>query len=973
MNNRDLVIRRKKLIEVSIPLDLINASSALEKQPGIGTHPRSLHLWWARRPLSAARAVIFCQTVDDPSSIPEEFPTKVEQEKERLRLFLVLQNLLDWKNFNNFEVLEKGREEILRSWKRCCEDNKNHPDSAEIFIPSKIPDFHDPFAGGGALPLEAQRLGLKSYASDLNPVAVLINKTMIEIPPEFNNIPSLCSSLNFKNNLLEKDFTGAKGLADDIRFYGEWMQNEAEKLIGNFFPSITIDNEIIEQHEELKGYRNKKLDILSWIWVRTINSPNPAFRNIKVPLASSFLLCTKKGKQFYVEPIVIEKSIKFIVKSGQPKNFKEIKNGTKLSRNTFRCLISGDLISSDYIKAESLEGRLENKLMAIVCKGPRGRIYLSPTNSQEVIAENVFAKWDLEQTMNRQTTDLVSGRGYGFFKWSELFTKRQLLALCTFSDLLVKVKNKIEIDLNKLADKEKYQLFKNSESTSSITYQDAVVTYLSFAISRLADYNSSITTWKPSGEQVMQTFKRQAIPMTWDFPESNILGNNSICWKNCIKYIADNLDNISSEKCSPGSATQADAQTQNISRDKIVSTDPPYFDNIIYSDLSDFFYIWLRNNLKEIYPGLFGTMYVPKVDELVAAKYRHESTEQAEEFFLNGMKKALMQLANNAHPAFPITIYYAFKQTESKSSTGNSRTGWETFLSALLEAGLSISGAWPMRTELSNRIISSGTNALSSSIVLVCSKKKPTNKIISRKEFRRLLRNSLPTELYELVKSNIAPVDIAQAALGPGMAIFSQLKAVVKNDDTEMGVKEILEEINLARDEYLSKDENEYDVYTLFALTFFESYQYLERDFGEAEGLAKARNIPVEEVAKAGIITAVGGKVKLIEREAYEDDWDPLKDNILCIWEATQHLIKRLEQKGEEEASKLLHALNNIPGHQNLSSSCRSLAYRLFNHCEKNNLSEEARSYNGLIIAWPDIERTAAEEKIQPTIQTKLI
>lgn len=970
------VKRRKKLIEVAIPLEAINAAAAAEKQPGIGAHPRGLHLWWARRPLAAARAVIFCQMVDDPSAVPEEFPTEDAQENERLRLFALISELVQWENSTNEQLLNRASEEICRSWRRCCADNAAHPEATELFNTDKLPGFHDPFAGGGALPLEAQRLGLKSYASDLNPVAVLINKAMIEIPPKFAGISPVNQESRSKKELIAREWKGAQGLAEDVRYYGKWMRDEAEKRIGHLYPQVEVTAEMAINRPDLNSYVGQNLNVIAWIWVRTVKSPNPAFSDIDVPLASTFMLSTKSGKIAYVEPLIEERSYRFNVKLGQPEDAVKAEKGTKSggSHSSFLCLMSGTPMPFEYLRSEGKAGRIGKRLMAIVADGKRGRVYLSPTPEHESAAREANPEWKPEVQICHWPgcTNVVV---YGLTKFGDLFTDRQLVALTTFSDLLQGARQLIRADAKEAGfESEDNDLMLNEGGTGASAYSETISLYLAFSISRLADYNSSISTWKPSGEQVMQTFKRQALPMTWDFPESNVLGRSAICWLNCIKYTQQNLASLSFQK-HHGFAFQADAQSYRNSTRLVVSTDPPYYDNVPYADLSDFFYMWLRQSLKTVFPDLFATLAVPKGEELVATASRHGGKEGAEEFFLEGMTRAMNSIREQSHPGFPITIYYAFKQSEIKGESGTVSTGWEAFLEAVFRAGLALCGTWPMRTELANRMRGMGSNALASSIVLVCRDRRNDAPVISRSTFRRQLHDDLPCVLKELERSNIAPVDVAQSAIGPGMAIYSGAKAVLNPDDSPMSVREALIEINAALDEYLSQDEGELDADSRFALTFFESFGYKERDFGDAEGLAKARNLTVAGVAQAGILRSVAGKVRLLPRSELPEDWDPASDKRLCVWEATQQLIKRLEADGEEKAAELLLQLKKVSGHGDLAANCRALAYRLYNHCEKKKQAEEARSYNGLVIAWPELEKRAAAASSSSTapLQTTLI
>jgi putative DNA methylase len=976
------VKRRKKLIEVAIPLEAINAASAREKSIRHG-HPSTLHLWWARRPLAAARAVIFCQMVDDPSAVPEEFPTEEDQEKERLRLFVLISKLVLWENTTEETVLEPTREEIRRSWRRCCADNADHPEAAELFNPEKLPGFHDPFAGGGALPLEAQRLGLEAYASDLNPVAVLINKAMIEIPPKFAGMPPVNPESRSKKQLIAREWKGAEGLAEDVRYYGQRMRDEAEKRIGHLYPKMKITPEMVNDPEnprpDLKPYEGQELTVIAWIWARTVKSPNPAFSQVEVPLASTFMLSQMKNKEAYVQPIVEGECYRFLVKVGKPTDAEKAKSGTKADGRGahFHCVMSQSLIPGDYLKVEGMAGRIGARLMAIVAEGNRGRIYLSPTPQQSAAAQ---CKPD-DCTSSLELPKEGKGRTafwcklYGLTAYEKLFTSRQHVALSTFSDLVGKVQSQIQRDALEASLLDDGLPLRDG-GLGRKAYAEAICVFLGLVVSSQSDRMSSICTWdaggKTWGTKTRNTFARQAIPMSWDYAEVNPFSSQSGSFANSLDYTSKGIYSAAE---SAGFSVQQDASCQALSLQKVISTDPPYYDNIGYADLSDFFYLWLRRSLRGIFPGLFVTLAVPKAEELVAIPYRHGSKDKAEQFFLDGMTRAMHRLAIQSHAGFPITIYYAFKQSENKGEAGAASTGWETFLAAVIEAELAITGTWPMRTELANRMIGAGANALASSVVLVCQRRDPSAALLTRNTFRRELRQRLPQAIKELEHANIAPVDVAQAAIGPGMAIYSQSKAVLNPDDSPMSVREALIEINAALDEHLSQDEGAFDADTRFALTFFESFGYSERPYGDAEGLAVARNISVDGVVRAGILRAAAGKAQLLRREQLEDTWDPTQDDRLCVWEATQQLIKRLEADGEGGAATLLLQLRNLPGHGDLAANCRALAYRLYNHCEKTKQAEEARSYNGLVIAWPELERqaSAASTAQSAPLQTSLI
>ena len=964
------VKRRKKMIEVAIPLEAINAASAREKSIRHG-HPSTLHLWWARRPLAAARSVIFCQMVDDPSAVPEEFPTEQDQENERLRLFALVSELVTWENTTNEQVLNRAREEIKRSWRRACADNADHPEAAELFNPDKLPGFHDPFAGGGALPLEAQRLGLEAYASDLNPVAVLINKAMIEIPPKFAGLPPVNPESRRKQAI--SSWKGAQGLAEDVRYYGKWMRDEAEKSIGHLYPKIKITSEMVEERPDLKPYEGQELTVIAWLWARTVKSSNPAFMHVDVPLASTYMLSTKPGKEAYVEPVIEDNGYRFTVKVGKPKNPEAAKNGTSAGkRAAFRCLMSDTPLTYDYIRAEGKAGLMGERLMAIVAEGNRGRVYLAPTPEMEAIALTAQPSWKPETPLPDNLRDFKTPN-YGLNTYGDLFTPRQLVALTTFSELVQAARGRVmENALSAGQRDDGVPLCEGGSGAEG--YAETVSMYLTFAVSKAVDRNTSLCVWEGKMDRMRGTFGRQALPMTWDYVETNPLGGAGGDIYGTAHSLCEVLDKWTTCE-SPGFGIQCSAQAQAISSSRVVSTDPPYYDNIGYADLSDFFYVWLRRSLKPVFPELFATLAVPKAEELVATPYRHGGKENAEAFFLDGMTLAMERIAEQSHPAFPVTIYYAFKQSETKSAAGTASTGWETFLAAVIRAGFALYGTWPIRTELANRMIGSGTNALASSVVLVCQRRSETPLTLSRNDFRRQLRQELPQALKELERANIAPVDVAQAAIGPGMAIFSSAKAVLNPDDGPMSVREALIEINATLDEYLSQDEGELDADSRFALTFFESYGYEERSYGDAEGLAIARNLSVDGVAEAGILSSVAGKVRLYQRAQLPDDWDPTTDRRLCVWEATQHLIKRLEGSGEGAAAELLFQLKNISGHGDLAANCRALAYRLYNHCEKKKQAEEARAYNGLVIAWPELERLASASSTSSSApsQTTLI
>ena len=949
----------KKLIEVALPLDAINAAAAREKSIRHG-HPSTLHLWWARRPLAAARAVIFAQMVNDPG-YERHLGRGVNKEQARAKreqLFRIIEDLVKWENTTNEEVLQRARAEIGESWRETCELNKGHPQAAELFNPDKLPAFHDPFAGGGALPLEAQRLGLESWASDLNPVAVTINKAMIEIPPRFAGCaPVGPRTPGDKQGTLSEDWSGAKGLAEDVRRYGAWMRAEAEKRIGHLYPQMEVTAEMVRERPDLKPLLGQKLTVIAWLWARTVKSPNPAFSHAEVPLASTFVLSSKAGKEAYVQPVVEGDRYRFTVRVGKPPE--SAKSGTKAAGRgaNFRCLLSDAPISGRYIKEEGQAGRMGARLMAIVAEGVRGRVYLAPTPEHETVAQQAQPSWKPDQELVGKTRDQMPL--YGMNTFGDLFTPRQLVALTTFSDLVGEAIEKIRTDAI-AAGMTDDGIGLDAGSTGATAYAQAVGVYLAFALNKLADRGSSICTWFTERDSTRNTFVRQSIPMTWDFAELSTLLSGTGSFAGAVDWTAESIEGIVvTNAVGVPTATQADAQSQAISKTKVVSTDPPYYDNIGYADLSDFFYVWLRRSLKPIYPNLFATLAVPKAEELVATPYRHGSKEKAEAFFLDGMSRAMHNLAQQAHPAFPVTIYYAFKQSETKGEAGTSSTGWETFLQAVLDAGFALTGTWPMRTELGNRMIGSGTNALASSIVLVCRKRPADAPTVSRREFLRELNAALPEALAEMTRggehSPVAPVDLSQAIIGPGMAIFSQYAAVLEADGSPMSVRTALQLIN----RFLAEDDFDHD--TQFCLHWFEQQGWATGKFGEADVLSRAKGTSVQGLVEAGVVESGKGELRLLKWSEMPRDWNPETDTRTPVWEALHQLIRALNQDGETAAGSLLA---RMPAR---AEPIRALAYRLYTLCERKGWAEDARAYNELVAAWSSIEQAAADAGFKGT------
>jgi putative DNA methylase len=890
---------KKKLIEVALPLEAINAESSREKSIRHG-HPSTLHLWWARRPLAAARAVIFSSLVDDPSSHPEKFPTEKEQEAERKRLFALIEKLVKWENSNNEEILNQAKAEIMKS-------TDGNP-----------PALLDPFAGGGSIPLEAQRLGLEAHASDLNPVAVMINKAMIEIPPKFAGQPPVNPVSRVSR--IKGSWRGAEGLAEDVRYYGEWMKQEAFKRIGHLYPKVRVPKE--------QG--GGEATVIAWIWARTVKCPNPAC-GCEMPLASSFELSKKKGKEAYIQPIIEGKNIRYEVKYG-----KNAPEPPKTARGKFKCICCGEPVQGDYIKAEGKAKRIGTALMAIIAESKSGRLYITPSIEQVNVSLCPLPDFIPDGELNGKAADQLPL--YGYTTFSELYTNRQLTALTTFSSLVAEARAQVERD------------------GGSTEYARAVGVYLAFSVDKLTDTNSKCVSWNITRDGLRNTFARQAIAMTWDFAEGNPLGDSSGCFSNALDWIERSIAGLPAK--STGFAVQHEAQTDNGLRNIMVSTDPPYYDNICYADLSDYFYVWLRRALNSVYPDLFRTIQVPKTAELIASPYRfNNGFKEAKEFFESGMLQAFRQINTYACPDAPVTVYYAFKESDGDDNGDTASSGWETMLNAIVQAGFSITGTWPMRTEREVRTIASGTNALASSIVLVCRKRPTDTPVCTRRDFINTLKRELKPALAQLQASNIAPVDLAQSAIGPGMGVYSRFSKVLEADGTPMSVRSALQIINQELDLYFTEQEGELDRDSRFCVALYSQYAFNDIKFGEADVLARAKNTSVEKLAGRGVLYAQKGVVHLLTREEIPAKIDHAES---IIWLLTQQLTHALITGGVAACAKIIKDIFGSGAEQ-----AKALAYRLFTIAEHKGWAQEAYAYNSLVIAWPEIQSRVAELQAQ--------
>ena len=904
---------------------------------------------------------------------------------ERERLFELLDELVQWENTTNEEVLKRARTEILRSWRRACTENEIRQDSLrstespsieELIDSGKLPEFHDPFAGGGALPLEAQRLGLNAYASDLNPVAVLISKAMIEIPPRFAHQSPVNPAATEDQTVVAGKWRGTQGLAEDTRYYGNWMRDEAERGIGHLYPNVEITPKIVRERPDLEPYERRSLTVVAWIWARTVKSPHPAFADVDVPLVSSCMLSTRRGREAYVEPVIEARAYRFTVKSGKPADARAAKSGTRLSSRAFRCLLSNVPIPYEYIDEEANAGRMKERLMAVVAAGDRSRIYLSPTPEAEAGARSAKPGWKPDTPSRGTWASNARGRRYGFETFADYFTPRQLVALTTLSDLVTEAIAHVRGDAIGAGLSNDGRPLRNG-GAGATAYAEAVGVYLAFALSRLADRGSTICTWSAERDSIRNTFVRQAIPMTWDYAEFNPLPSGTGSFPGAVRWIAESIagatastaridtpsgrvqstaapddDAAFGNGASFGSGVQSDATLQTLSMNRVVSTDPPYYDNVGYADLSDFFYVWLRRCLEPVFPDLFAEIAVPKTEELVAISDRHGDKDKAVAFFLEGMGRAMRRIAELSHPGFPVTVYCAFKPSGSKGEASAASANWEALVDSVIRSGLAIDGTWPVRTESSSRIADIAGNQSASGIVLVCRRRPDSAPVAMHSEFLTELRAELPQTLRLLQASNLAPADLFHAAAGPGLAVYARHACVLGVDGQPLPVREALALINQTLNEALAAQEHALDTVSRWALAWFDQHGFGAGDRGGAETLAKAKHTSLAAIAEAGIIRSRTGYVRLLRSEELPSWWDLTIDERPNTWKTLHHLIRLLALGGAVAAA--------VPtAHLSGADRIRDLCYRLYTLCAREKRSREALSYNALVQGWPEIRRLA--------------
>ncbi|MGE4043551.1 MAG: DUF1156 domain-containing protein [Acetobacteraceae bacterium] len=983
---------RKKLIEVSIPLEAINVASAREKSIR-HRHPSTLHLWWARRPLAACRAVLFAQLVDDPSAWPGRYPFPAiasDEEAERKRLHRIIERMVPWEASNDEAILNEARWEIARSvaW-GLGEEPPAREDGRAIldYLQTKAPPVYDPFSGGGSIPLEAQRLGLRAYGSDLNPVAVVIGKALVEIPPKFAGLPPV--NPRAREEAMHgqlRAWKGAQGLAEDVRYYGQWMRDEAELRIGHLYPKATLPD-------------GSQATVIAWLWARTVRSPDPAAKRAMVPLVSSFMLSTKEGKKAWVEPIIdptAEHGWRFEIKSGPllKSDEEKLKLGTKGGKaQAFVCLLTGAAIERTYIQAEGKADRLGERLMAIVADGPRGRLFLEPNPVHENLGRSAPDNQALDEARATflspptPTRAMITGgvcSAYGLRTYGHLFTARQTIALLTLCDLVEEVKRKVISDLSCFGFSDDPAPL-HAGGAGDSAYADAISTYLAFMVTQLANHSSTLCGWNSANTQMRSVFARQAMPMTWDFAEVNVFSESSGSYFSLFDRLKKAFTGLPETTGLPaGGIYSLDAAKNSYpERPFVVCTDPPYYDNIGYADLSDFFYVWLRQPLGHIWPDLFRRLTTPKEHELVATSYRFSGSDipdwvrdkpnlssrwtklspkdRAEAFFMAGMSNALVAMRDASTHTDPLVIYYAFKQSEI-AEDGITSAGWASFLQAIVDSGLGIDGTWPLDTEKKGRSVEIGANALASSVVLVCRKRVGNAHIITRSEFLRTLKREMPEAVDKIRRAGVGPVDMPQSVIGPGMGVFTRHAQVLEDDDSPMSVKIALALINRVWGEIENDLDANFDAETQVALAWFSTYGFDARSSGDLINLATAKNISIESLFRSGVFENLHGKAGLIPRERLDHDWSPATDKTVTVWECVQHTARvlRAEDGGAEAAARLVAAMGPK------AEDARALAYRLYEIASQKAWAAEALVYNELAQEWAHLDTLATTIAKQP-------
>lgn len=896
---------KRKLIEVALPLEAINRASQAEKNRKVGK-PQNLHHWWSRKPITAARGLLLAQLIDDPADQRDRFATDDDVRRERERLHRLIARSVEWDEIiSPSEELQSALHEVIPNVR-----------------------VADPFVGGGSIPLAAEQFGLDSVSGDLNPVAVLLSTALVDLPARFSGIQQVSPEISAPQ-LVESGH--AEGLAADVESYGRWMHREASTRLGSFYP-------------ESNGHST-----LAWIWVRTVACPNPAC-GIRMPLTSKWWLCKKRGKEAYVHPQVVDangcRSVSYTVKHGISAT--KVEPGT-VTRTGARCVGCQSAVDLAFIRAEGRAGRMGRQLVAVVSDTGRGRAYHEPAESDYVAFRVPEAP---EVPIGDLPAQALSFRvqAYGMTSWSDLFTDRQLLALTTFCDLVADAHQQVLKDALATGMERGQHLADGGNGAEA--YADAVAVYLGLAVSRLADWSNALCSWEPTGEVSQHLFTGQSIPMVWDVSEANVLADGSSgSFLACLKSITAPLR--ASRPSGTHRVRQVDARKFEYTG-TVIATDPPYFDNIGYSDLSDFFYVWQRRALRKILPSHFETVLVPKSGELIANPFRYDGMDGAVREFIVGFESVFSKIRSEASPDYPMVVYYASKEQENGVFTGAS-SKWSSILEAVLSSGWQVIRTWPLRSENTSRAVAQGTNAMSASVALVLRPRSPGAASSDRAGFITALRADLPTALSNLLAAGVAPVDLGQSSIGPGMEVFSRFATVREADGSKMPVRVALTLINQVVDQVLGEQEGDFDPTSRFSISWYRSHGYDEGIFGDADNLARSRNTSVDALHRDGVLSSRAGKVRLIKPSDLASDYDVLADLHTSNWEVLHHLIKKLEGDGITPAGEFLRIALTRPDAAIDADLVKELAHLLFRIAESNGWTKDALSFNSLVTSWPEI------------------
>jgi putative DNA methylase len=881
--------RKRKLIEVALPLDEINAACKADKDRKTGTI-RNLHKWFAPMPLPAWRALLFATLIDAPGN-------------------------------------EADRAQLLDIIKRLVKHGADLPDNADLAEATQVlseawngetPVVMDPFCGGGSTLVEAQRLGIQSLGSDLNPVPALVSRTLTELLPAQHGLPpthppeSHTQAL-FGHSSVAQDY---EGLAEDFRYYATGVLDKVRETTKENYPLRQGENPV------------------AWIWARTARCVNPAC-GIRTVLVTTWWLSKKPGDLAWIEHTVADGQVHLRVvgnqASGSPPEPPKAPRGT-----TFQCLACGSLVSDSQLIEQGRRGEIGYRLLAVAATVDGRRVYRDPLPGEESTALAVRIPDDLPNVAQSDDTRSFSGPRYGFPNFTDLFMPRQLATLSAFADETARLYA---------------TLLMGGTNEARAT---AIVTLLGLAVGQLALVGSTETRWRlrvAAHAKAEGAFSRNDLRLNWDFAETYFASASVGDWLETVNSMIRAFEYAAH---GVGKVLKADARVARADRPALVATDPPYFDAIDYADLSDFFYIWHRRALRGIHPDLYSTVATPKSGELIASARRHHNDKDAaREYFVEGFTQTFGNLSRSLHPDLPLVVVYASKEQRA----GDEETRWSAILTAILAAGLEVTSTWPIHGTGSSRMIGIGANAVASYIVMTCRPRPSGAGATSLNEFARTLRRELGPAVRDLQSSSILPIDLAQAAMGPGMQIFSRYREILDQNGRRVPVEQALRLINQALSEILDEQEGELDPESRFAVRWWEQHHWEPGPFGDADKAARPLGIAVEDVVAAQIAAADVGTVRLAGRGSLNRDWQPAADSRPTAWEAVHHLADRLiDGGGELDAARLMADLGDF------RDSAMALVYRLHDIAARRGWTDDQERYNALIHSWADLVKLGASQ-----------